>query len=122
MFRPGHFNLLFRPAYLRYNQAMSKHPYYRDKPVELTDKMRKEISGAIAEIDPAQMAIIRRLTVAERVAMGADMVAAAEKVGVYRLRLRQPELSEDEAYRIVRGGLLNYYVQRRSWQKHESDS
>jgi hypothetical protein len=101
---------------------MTQHPYYRDKPVEVTDEMRKEISGAIAEIDLAQMALIRKLTVAERVAMGADMIAAAERVGVYRLRQRQPELSEDEAYRIVRGGLVNYYLKRRQWQQNKSDS
>ena len=101
---------------------MDKHPYYRDQPLILTDQMRCEIRGAIAEIDLAQMAIIRKMTIAERVAMGADMVAAAEKVGVYRLRLRQPELSEDEAYRIIRGGLLNYQLRRRRCQQNGSDS
>jgi hypothetical protein len=105
---------------------MSNHPYSRDEPFVLTDKMRRQIRGAVAEIDLAQMAIIRKMTPAERVARGADMCAAAEKVGVFRLRLRQPELSEDEAYRIVRGGLLNYYKaqhkDRSWWQKSESDS
>ncbi len=101
---------------------MPNHPYYRETPLVLTDKMRKQIRGAIAEIDMAQMAIIRKMTPAERVARGAEMCAAAERMGVRRLRLRQPELSEDEAYRIVRGGLLNYYKERRRWQKSESDS
>ena len=50
------------------------------------------------------------------------MIDACERAGVQRLRLRQPELNEDEAYRIVRGGLLNYYRDRRIWQKSDSPS
>jgi hypothetical protein len=31
------------------------------------------------------------------------MMRLAEQVGAYRLRLRRPELSQDEALRIIRG-------------------
>ena len=47
------------------------------------------------------------------------MIEAAERLGVYCLRQRQPELSEDEAFRIIRGGLLNY--QRKQGRWHEND-
>jgi hypothetical protein len=75
----------------------------------LTDEMRREIAGAVRELDLAQMAVVAKLSSAQRVFIAASMIQACEQVGVYRLRRRQPELSEPEAYRIVRGGLLNYY-------------
>ena len=81
-----------------------------NKPLVVTEKMRRQIRGAVAEIDLAQMAILRHMTPAERVRQAADMIDAAERVGVFRLRQRQPELSPEEALRIVRGGLLNYYL------------
>lgn len=77
-------------------------------PLVITEQMRRQIAGAVAEIDLAQMAYVRRMTPAERVRRAADMIEAAEQVGVYRLRQRRPELSEDDALRIVRGGLLAY--------------
>ena len=74
--------------------------------------MRREIAGAVAEIDLAQAAIARKLTPAERVQQAASMIEAAEQVSVYRLRQREPHLSEDEAYRIVRQGLTQYWVKK----------
>jgi hypothetical protein len=40
------------------------------------------------------------------------MINAAEQVAAYRLRQREPELSEKEALRIVRRGLLAYVLQK----------
>jgi hypothetical protein len=84
----------------------------RLQPFPVTDEMRREIAGAVRELDLAQMAVVAKLTPAQRVHIAASMIQACEQVGVYRLRQRQPELSEAEAYRIVRGGLLNYYQKR----------
>jgi hypothetical protein len=36
------------------------------------------------------------------------------------LRQREPELDEDEALRIVRGGLLYHYREQRKWQNQDS--
>jgi hypothetical protein len=101
---------------------MDNPSYRRKEQFLITDEIRREIAGAIDEIDMAQMAIISKLTPAQRVQMAASMIDACERAGVHRLRQRQPELNEDEAYRIVRGGLLNYYRDRRIWQKSESPS
>ena len=68
------------------------------------------------------MAIVRNMTPAERVQQAASLIDAAERVGVYRLRQREPSLSEDEAYRIIRGGLTNYYRQQGRWPQTELDS
>ena len=50
--------------------------------IVVTEKMRRQIAGAVAEIDLAQMEFIRRMTPAERVRRAADMIDAAERVGV----------------------------------------
>lgn len=77
--------------------------------------MRQEIAGAIAEIDPAQLVTTKQLTPAERVWQAASMIDAAERVGVHRLRQREPDLDEMAALRIVRSGVFNYYKSK--WQR-----
>lgn len=84
--------------------------------------MRSQIAAAVAEIDLNQIALVRQCTAAERVRQAASMIDAAERVGVYRLRHRRPELSEDEALRIIRGGLLEYERRQRPWRRSGSDS
>ncbi len=91
---------------------MKNPSYQRTEPFVITDEIRREITGALAEIDLAQMAIVSKMTPAERVSMALSMIEAAEDAGVVQLRRRQPELSEAEAYRIVRGGLIAYYRDR----------
>jgi hypothetical protein len=61
-----------------------------------------QIAGAVAEIDPQQMAIVRRLTPAQRFEQMQSMIDLVEGIAAYRLRQRQPELGEAEALRIVR--------------------
>lgn len=63
---------------------------------------QQAIAGAVAEIDLQQIAILRCLTPAQRVEQAASMIELAEQVAAYRLRQRQPELSELEALRTVR--------------------
>jgi hypothetical protein len=60
------------------------------------------IAGAVAEVDPQQIAIFRRLTPAQRFEQAVSMIELAEQVAVYRLRQRHPELNEIEALRTVR--------------------
>jgi hypothetical protein len=94
---------------------METEPYQKNNrhgSLLVTDKMQRQIAGAIAEIDLAQMALVGQMTPAERVQQAASMIDAAERVGAYRLCQRRPELSEDDALRIVRGGLLNYQPKR----------
>lgn len=91
-----------------------------NNPIILTEQMRKGIAGAFAEIDREQMRLLKSKTVAERVQMALSMIEAAETVSAYRLRQRQPELSEEEALRIVRGGLTNYLRKQRQAKENES--
>jgi hypothetical protein len=93
--------------------ATENSSYRRTKPFVLTDEVRRAIAGAIAEIDREQIRILRTKTLAQRVQQAASLIEAAEQVSAYRLRQREPELSEEEALRIVRGGLLNYMRRKR---------
>jgi hypothetical protein len=68
----------------------------------LDEQTRRQIAGAIAEVDPAQMAITRKLTSAQRFQQAFSMIRLSEQVTAYRLRLRQPGLSESEALRAIR--------------------
>lgn len=64
--------------------------------------LQAQIAGAVAEVDPRQIAIVRRLTPAQRVEQAVSMIELAEQVAAYRLRQHHPELSELEALRTVR--------------------
>ena len=76
-----------------------------DRQTDRSDEhWRRLIAGAVAEVDPAQMAISRKLTAAQRFEQGVSMIRLAEQVGAFRLRLRKPELSEQEALRLIRSG------------------
>ena len=61
-----------------------------------------QIAGAVAEVDPQQMAIVRRLTPAQRFEQLQSMIDLVEGIAAYRLRQRQPDLNEAEALRIIR--------------------
>ena len=91
---------------------MENPSYHRKTPLVVTDKMRREIAGAVAEIDLAQMEILRRMTPAQRMAIAAAMIADLERAAAYQLRKRHPELGIAESLRIVRRGVLQYEQQR----------
>ena len=68
----------------------------------LDPELKRMIAGAVAEVDPAQIAITRRLTPAQRFRQGISMIQLSEQVGAYRLCIRQAGLSQIEALRILR--------------------
>ena len=103
-------------------QVLGAFANMQTKPLVVSEKIRRQIAGAVAEIDLVQMDILRRMTPAERARLAADMIDAAERVGVYRLLQRHPELSEGDALRIVRRGLIAHQKKQSPWHKTESDS
>lgn len=78
---------------------------------QLTERQKRQIAGAVAEVDPAQIEIIRRLTPAQRAQQALSMIRAAERSAAYRLRARQPDLSEGESL---------WYVRRREYNKEKA--
>jgi hypothetical protein len=76
------------------------------------------IAGAVAEIDLAQIAMLRRLTPAERFAQMLSLLRFTETAAADRLRLRAPNLSEEAAFMIVRSGqMLHWLTEQRKQQK-----
>lgn len=92
-----------------------RNPSYQHKePIVVTERMRRQIAGAVAEVDLAQVAISRRLTPAARTYQALSMISAAQRVAAHRLCARHPELSEQDALRIVRSiGIVEYERSRR---------
>lgn len=89
------------------------------EPFVVDDRIRKMIAGAVAEVDPAQIAVLRRLTPAERCWQAIAMIEGAERVAAYRVRHRQPELSESEAVVTVRQRALAFREQmEEQWRKN----
>ena len=89
----------------------------RKEPLIVTEKMRRQIRGAFAEIDLAQIKILKTLTPAESVRQACGMVTSAHKAAAYQLCQREPSLTETEALKIVRS---NGLIQRALRQKqHE---
>lgn len=68
----------------------------------LDERTRVAIREAVREVDPEQIALARRLTIAQRYAKMESMIEWAERTSAYRLRLRRPDLSDVEALRAVR--------------------
>lgn len=95
---------------LEVSNAMTNPSYQRKEPVVVIERMRRQIAGAVAELDLAQIAISCQLTPAERVWQAASMIDAAECVAAYRLRQRDPTLTDDQSLRIVREGMIEYFI------------
>ncbi|CAN5694222.1 hypothetical protein BH10CHL1_BH10CHL1_03730 [soil metagenome] len=90
--------------HLAYSQQSEHRGFYIPGRPLLDPQLERRMLGAMAEIDPAQMAITRQLTPAQRFAQAMSMIDFVTRVGVYRLRQRQPTLSLEEAQRQVRQG------------------
>lgn len=90
--------------HLAYSRRPDRPGYYIKGRPYLDEQLQKLIAGAAAEVDPAQIAISRRLTPAQQFRQGSSMVRLAEQVATYRLQHRQSYLTEAEARRIVRTG------------------
>lgn len=92
-------------------QNSAPDPMRLEEPLVIDERIKRMIAGAVAEIDPAQIAMLRTMTPAQRVWLAFSMIEDAEGVSVYRLRQKQPELSEAEAVRMVRQRGLKFRAQ-----------
>ena len=68
----------------------------------LTERQRRQIAGAVAEVDPAQIQVTRRLSPAQRTQQALSMIQLAERAAAYRLRSRKPDVGEGESLWQIR--------------------
>jgi hypothetical protein len=69
---------------------------------QLDKDLQRLIAGAIAEVDPEQMAISRRLSPAQRFQQGYSMTRLAEQVAAYRRHQRQTQPKAGETNQLIR--------------------
>lgn len=90
------------------------------QPFVVDARIRQMIAGAVAEVDLAQIAMLRKLTVAERFAQMLSLMNFTEIAACDRLRLRNPALHELDALRIIRSGkMVQWLIKHRQQQQEE---
>ena len=86
---------------LAYSRRPTRPGYYLVGQPTLHPDLARTLAGSIAEVDPAQIAIFRRMSPQERFRLGASISDTARKVVAYRLQQRNPNLSPEEANRMA---------------------
>lgn len=94
---------------LAYSRWPGRQGFYIQGRPSLDVMLERRMLRALAEVDPAQIAILRKLSSQERYAQGFSLIDAAERAGAYRLRVRQPHLSEEQALYLARQGKVLPY-------------
>ena len=90
------------------------------QPFVVDARIRQMIAGAVAEIDLAQIAMLRKLTPAERFQQAVAMIGAAERVVAYRLKQRQPNLTVAQAILAARRrGLVFREQVEEHWRRNQ---
>jgi hypothetical protein len=88
----------YPPAYSR---SLERTGYYlRDQPPVVAE-LSAILAGSVAEVDPAQVAILKRLSIKQRFQQGCSISNLASQVVAYRIRQRNPHLSPPEAQRMA---------------------
>jgi len=59
------------------------------------------LDGSIAEVDPSQIAIFKQLSFKQRFQQGCSISNLACRIVANRIRKRNPQLSIDDAHRLV---------------------
>ena len=88
---------------LAYSRSRGRPGYYLRGEAPLHPDLAGVVAGSLGEVDPAQIAIYRRLTPADRFRQGCSISDTARRAVAHRLRERRPELDQDEAYRLAGG-------------------
>lgn len=84
-----------------YSRNANKKGYYlRDNPA-LSEELAGVLDGSLIEIDLAQIAVLRRLSAAERFHQGCSVSDTARQVVTYRGRKVNPNLSTEEAIHLA---------------------
>ena len=86
---------------LLYSRNKNQPGYYLDGQPALSPEIQQVLKGSAAEVDPRQIDIYRKLSLAERFHHGCSISDTARKVVAYRIRQENPRLSVAEANRMA---------------------
>jgi len=87
---------------LTYSRSRSRLGYYLRGQPGLHPELARVLDGSIAEVDGAQIAIVRRLKATDRFRQGFSISDTASQAVAFRLRQREPGLTPAEARRLSR--------------------
>ena len=95
--------LAFRAAgyNLAYRRNKPNPGYYLVGEPPVSRQISEELAGAAAEMDLAQMEILKKMLPAERAALGASISDAARQAVAYRILQQNPGTSQVEANRLA---------------------
>ena len=86
---------------LAYRRGLHQPGYYlRDQP-SISVELSVALDGSVAEVDPAQIAILKKLSFQQRFQQGCSTSNLASRVVANRIRQKKPELSLAEAHRLA---------------------
>ncbi len=84
-----------------YHRSEGRSGYALLNQPAIEDQLAKILDGSVVEVDPAQIAIFHKMSIAQRFRLGCSISDTSRKAVAYRLQQRNPRLSMAEAYRMV---------------------
>ena len=88
----------WQPAYSR---SLQRPGYCLRGQPAVGPELSAALAGSVAEVDPAQVAILKGLTAQQRYQQGCSISNLARQVVANRIRQRHPHLSQPEALRLA---------------------
>jgi len=88
----------YRPAYSR---SSLRPGYYLHNQARIGSELTAILDGCVAEVDPSQIEILKKLTMGQRFQQGCSVSNLARNVVVHRILQRNPKLSVIEAQRLA---------------------
>jgi hypothetical protein len=89
---------------LHYSRDPRRPGYYLQGQPAVGPELARILEGSVAEVDAAQIAVLKRLAAAERFRLGFSISETAHRVVAYRIQGRNPQLSPSEANRLALSG------------------
>ena len=84
-----------------YSRNLKQPGYYIRGHPPLSSQLSAILDGSIAEVDPSQIAIFKRLSFKQRFQQGCSISNLARQVVEYRIQPRNPRLSSADAHRLT---------------------
>lgn len=86
---------------LAYRRSSRQPGYYLLGQPSINDELSVTLDGSVAEVDPAQIAILKKLSFQQRFQQGCSISNLASRVVANRIRQKNPKLNQAEAHRLA---------------------
>lgn len=86
---------------LGYSRSLKQPGYFLHNQPRISSELSATLDGSVAEVDPSQIAIFKRLSSGQRFRQGCSISNLARRVVINRIRQRNPQLNMTEAHRLA---------------------